>query len=252
VSKVLLVTGASRGIGAAIARLAGSGGWSVGVNYHNRANEAAAVVEQIKAAGSAALAIKADVGNEDEVKRMFDLCEEKLGPISGLVNNAGISHAPQSLADISLARWEATFRTNVTGCFLCAREAARRMSSQTGPAGGDAGGIIVNLSSMAAVLGGAGEFVDYAASKGAIDAMTIGLSKELASHGIRVNGVRPGLIETDMQHHIKGVNRTKNMLDTVPMRRVGTPHEVAEAVIWLLSDAATYVTGSIIAVSGGR
>jgi len=248
VSKVLLVTGASRGIGAAVARLAASRGWSVAVNYRNRATEAAAVVDQITAAGSAAIAIQADVANEDDVKRMFDTCQEKLGPVTGLVNNAGISHLPQALTDISLARWQATFNTNVTGSFLCAREAGRRMLTRTA----GAGGVIVNLSSMAAVIGGANEFVDYAASKGAIDAMTIGLSKEFAKDGIRVNGVRPGLIETDMQHHISGKNRADDLVGTVPLGRVGTPDEVAEAVIWLLSDAAAYVTGSTIAVSGGR
>jgi len=248
VSKVLLVTGASRGIGAAIARLAGAKGWSVGVNYRNGKSEAAGVVDEINCAGSTAFAISGDVSNEDDVRRMFDACENNVGPVTGLVNNAGILHAPIEFADIKLARWEATFKTNVTGYFLCAREAVHRMSTENG--GG--GGAIVNLSSMAAIMGGAHEFVDYAASKGAIDSMTVGLSKEYAGRGIRVNAVRPGLIETDMQNIVSGKNRAVELLDTVPLGRIGTPPEVAEAVVWLLSDAASYVTGSTISVSGGR
>jgi len=248
VSKVLLVTGASRGIGAAIARLAGAKGWSVGVNYRHGKTEAAAVVDEINCAGSTAFAISSDVTVEDDVRRMFDVCEKNFGPVTGLVNNAGILHAPGKFADIELARWEATFKTNVTGYFLCAREAVHRMSTENG----GAGGAIVNLSSMAAIMGGAHEFVDYAASKGAIDSMTVGLSKEYAREGIRVNAVRPGLIETEMQNIAGGKNRAAKLLDTVPLGRIGAPPEVAEAVVWLLSDAASYVTGSTISVSGGR
>ncbi len=247
-SKVLLVTGASRGIGAAVARMAAADGWRVGVNYRLGKSEAEGVVSEITGSGGKALAIGGDVASESDVRDMFDACEHRFGPLTGLVNNAGISHPPQMYADISLARWEATFRTNVTGCFLCAREAVRRMSRH----GGGSGGGIVNLSSMAAKLGGAGEFVDYAASKGAIEAMTIGLAKEYAGHGIRVNGVRPGLIETDMQNTDAGKSRATGLLGTVPLGRIGKPGEVAQAVVWLLSDAAGYVTGATITVSGGR
>jgi NAD(P)-dependent dehydrogenase (short-subunit alcohol dehydrogenase family) len=177
---------------------------------------------------------------------MFDMAEAQLGPVSGLVNNAGMLRPLTRLSDIDLARWEAVFATNVTGTFLCAREAVRRMTAR------NARGAIVNLSSMAAVFGGANEFVDYAASKGAVEALTIGLSREVGGAGIRVNAVRPGLIDTEMHAHSGNKDRAHQLAGGVPMKRVGTPEEVAEAVVWLLSDAASYTTGTILTVSGGR
>lgn len=243
---VLLVTGASRGIGAACALRAARSGWRVAVNYNASAGAAAAVVDQIRAAGGSAAAFQGNVAVESEVLALFDAVEAALGPVTGLINNAGISAPACRLADIDLPRWERIFATNATGSFLAAREAVRRML-QAGQ-----GGSIVNISSMAASLGAAQEFVDYAASKGAVESMTIGLAREVAAQGIRVNAVRPGLIDTDMQAVSGEPDRVGRLLATVPMGRVGRPDEVAEAAIFLLSDAASYITGTILPVSGGR
>lgn len=246
--QTLIVTGGARGIGAACARLAALKGWAVCINYRSSAALADALVADITAAGGRAAAFAGDVSDEASVIALFDSAEQALGPVRGLVNNAGILAAPRRLCDIDLDRWNATLGTNLTGSFLCAREAVRRMST----ARGGAGGAIVNVSSMAAVLGGSNEFTDYAASKGALDTLTLGLSKEVAAEGIRVNGVRPGLIDTEIHAAAGDAGRVARLMPSVPMQRVGTPEEVAEAVVWLLSDAASYCTGVIMNVSGGR
>jgi NAD(P)-dependent dehydrogenase (short-subunit alcohol dehydrogenase family) len=248
VTRALIVTGGSRGIGAACAALAAQRGWSVCVNY--RSNEAAAtdVVRSIENRGGKAIAIAGDVSCERDVVSMFDQAEDAFGSLAGLVNNAGILAPAARLADIALDRWTATIATNLTGTFLCAREAVRRMATSRG----GRGGAIVNVSSMAAVLGGAGEFTDYAASKGAVDTLTIGLAKEVAADGIRVNGVRPGLIDTEIHASGGDTGRVARLLSTVPMQRIGTIEEVANAVLWLLSDEASYCTGVTLNVSGGR
>jgi NAD(P)-dependent dehydrogenase (short-subunit alcohol dehydrogenase family) len=243
-----VVTGGSRGIGSAIARLAAQRGWAVAVNYHHQAEAAAGVVAAIEEAGGRALAVQANVALEADVRRLFDTAEAAVGPLAGLVNNAGILRPKSHFADISLARWTEVFATNVAGSFLCAREAARRFSTRTG----GRGGVIVNLSSMGAVLGQPGDAIDYAASKAAIETMTLGLGRELAAEGVRVNGVRPGVVDTDMQLDSGEPDRARRLAPTIPMRRVGTTMEIAEAVVWLLSDQASYVTGTTLTVSGGR
>jgi NAD(P)-dependent dehydrogenase (short-subunit alcohol dehydrogenase family) len=248
VPPVLLITGASRGIGAATARLAAARGYAVCVNYRARADAAASVVADIERIGGQGIAAQADVSIESDVVRLFAECDDRLGRLSGLVNNAGILERQMRFADMQLDRWQRTLATNVIGSFLCAREAIRRMSIRHG----GAGGAIVNLSSMAARLGAADEYVDYAAAKGAIDTLTIGLSKEVAMDGIRVNAVRAGLIHTDMHASGGEPGRIDRLKGSVPMQRGGTPEEVAEAILWLLSDAASYTTGSFIEVSGGR
>ena len=245
-NKVLVVTGASRGIGAACALRAAEDGWTVVVNYKTSAGAADRVVAAIHAMGGRALAVPGDVAAEADVLSLFDAAEAAFGPVSALVNNAGILETAMPLTEMDQARWERVFAVNVTGSFLAAREAVRRMLR------GGQGGAIVNLSSMAAQLGGPLEFVDYAASKGAVESMTIGLAKEVAGRGIRVNAVRPGLIDTEMQAASGDPNRASRLLGSVPMGRVGTAAEVAEAVVWLLSDQASYVTGAILPVSGGR
>ena len=247
-SNTLIVTGASRGIGAAVAELAGARGWRVAVNYVRDRAAAQQVVDTIKANGGQAAAIQGDVACVEDVRRLFDTAQSILGPIGGLVNNAGILRPKTHFVDITEDRWNEIFSTNVTGSFLCAREAARRMSTRTG----GSGGAIVNLSSMAAVLGAPGDAVDYAASKGAIETLTIGLGRELAEEGIRVNAVRPGVVDTDMQKDSGDAQRAHKLAPTVPMRRTGTIHEIAEAVIWLLSDSASYCAGAVVTVSGGR
>lgn len=244
----LIVTGGSRGIGAACALLAGRAGLAVCVNYRSHDAAARAVVEEIEQSGGRAIAVAGDVASERDVAAMFDAAESALGPVGGLVNNAGILATAAPLADIDLDRWNATITTNLTGSFLCAREAVRRMAVSRG---GD-GGVIVNISSMAAVLGSPNEFIDYAASKGAIDTLTVGLSKEVAADGIRVNGVRPGLIGTDIHASSGDERRAERLRTTVPMQRIGTPEEVAKTVLWLLSDESSYCTGTTINVSGGR
>jgi NAD(P)-dependent dehydrogenase (short-subunit alcohol dehydrogenase family) len=247
-NKVLLVTGGSRGIGAASALLAAQQGWSVAVNYTANSLAADEVVRQIRAAGGQAISVKADVAEEDQVLRMFEHIDAKLGRLTGLVNNAGVVDVYARVADMSVARWKRMFDINVMGSLICAREAVRRMSTQYGGEGGS----IVNVSSAASRLGSPGQYVDYAAAKGAIDAFTLGLAKEVAAEGIRVNAVRPGLIDTEI-HASGGLpNRVKDLQHLVPMQRGGTAEEVAQSIVWLLSDAASYTTMSLIDVSGAR
>ena len=246
--KVLLVTGGSRGIGAATARLAAQAGWAVAVNYADNALAADEVVRAIRAAGGRALAVQGDVADEAQVLRMFETVDAKLGRLTGLVNNAGVVDVTARLDEMSVARWRRMFDINVIGSMLCAREAVRRMSTRHG----GSGGAIVNLSSAASRLGSPGQYLDYAAAKGAIDAFTIGLAKEVAFEGIRVNAVRPGLIETEI-HASGGLpDRVRDLSHQVPMQRGGTADEVAQAIVWLLSDVASYTTMSLLDVSGGR
>ncbi|MFM2261798.1 MAG: 3-oxoacyl-[acyl-carrier-protein] reductase FabG [Pseudomonadota bacterium] len=247
-NKVLLVTGGSRGIGAATALLAAQQGWSVAVNYTANSLAADEVVRQIRASGGHAISIQADVANEAQVLRMFEHIDAKMGRLQGLVNNAGVVDMTARVDEMSVARWKRMFEINVIGSLICAREAVRRMSTRHGGEGGS----IVNVSSAAARLGAPGQYVDYAAAKGAIDAFTIGLAKEVAAEGIRVNAVRPGLIETDI-HASGGLpNRVKDLQHLVPAQRGGSAEEVAEAIVWLLSDSASYTTMSFLDVSGGR
>ena len=246
--KVLLVTGGSRGIGAATARLAARQGWAVAVNYTANSLAADEVVREIRAAGGTAMAVQADVADEAQVLRMYEQLDAKFGRLTGLVNNAGVVDVTARVEDMSVARWRRMFDINVIGSLICAREAVRRMSTKHGGTGGS----IVNLSSAAARLGAPGQYVDYAAAKGAIDAFTIGLAKEVGADGIRVNAVRPGLIDTDI-HASGGLpNRVKDLQHMVPMGRGGSAEEVAEAIVWLLSDAASYTTMSLLEVSGAR
>ena len=246
--KVLLVTGGSRGIGAATCKLAAQQGWAVAVNYSANSLAADEVVRSIRSQGGHAMAVQADVADEDQVLRMFEQIDAKLGHLSGLVNNAGVVDVTARVQDQSLERWRRMFDINVMGSMLCAREAVRRMSTSLGGQGGS----IVNVSSAAARLGAPGQYVDYAAAKGAIDAFTIGLAKEVGSDGIRVNAVRPGLIETDI-HASGGLpNRVRDLQHQVPMGRGGSAQEVAQLMVWLLSDAASYTTMSLIDISGGR
>ena len=245
---ILLITGASRGIGAATAVLAAQQGWAVAVNYASNAPAANSVVKQIQDAGGTAIAVQADVGDEAQIMRMFAEVDAKLGCIFGLVNNAGVVDVIAQVQDQSWARWERMMRINVLGSFACAREAVKRMST----AHGGSGGSIVNVSSAAARLGAPGQYVDYAAAKGAIDAFTIGLAKEVAAEGIRVNAVRPGLIDTDI-HASGGLpNRVRDLAHLVPMQRGSTSEEVAQAIVWLLSDASSYTTMNFLDISGGR
>ena len=246
--KVVLVTGGSRGIGAAVARLAGRNGYAVGVNYNRDSAAADRVVAEIEAADGRAFAVQASVADEAEVAELFGRVTEELGPITALVNNAGITGGKADVRSVTSDTLRRVFETNVFGAFYCAREAINRMSLS---AGGQ-GGVIVNISSVAAVLGAGGERVHYAASKGAIDAFTLGLARELGREGIRVNAVRPGLIDTDMNRSAEDPDRLARLGPTVPMGRVGTADEIAEAVLWLMSDAAGYVTGHVLTVSGGR
>jgi NAD(P)-dependent dehydrogenase (short-subunit alcohol dehydrogenase family) len=245
---VMLVTGGSRGIGAATARLAAARGYDVCVNYHSHREAADEVVSQIQALGRRAVAVAADVADEAAVVRLFETCDAKLGPLSALVNNAGILETQSRLDALNAARLHRIFATNVIGAFICAREAVRRMST----ARGGRGGAIVNLSSVAARLGAPGEYVDYAASKGAIDTMTIGLAREVAEEGIRVNAVRAGFIYTDIHASGGEPGRVDRVKASVPMKRGGSASEVAEVILWLLSDAASYTTGSIVEAAGGR
>jgi NAD(P)-dependent dehydrogenase (short-subunit alcohol dehydrogenase family) len=244
----LVITGASRGIGAATARLAAANGYGVAVNFATARAEAEAIVGDIVATGGTARAIAGDVSREGDVLALFAEAHETLGPIVGLVNNAGVTGGSARVVDVTAERLERTFAVNVTGSILCAREAVRRMARSRG--GG--GGAIVNVSSIAARLGGAGEWVHYAASKGAIDSFTRGLAIEVAADGIRVNAVSPGLIETDIHATSSIPDRLATLAPTVPMRRAGTPEEVAETIIWLLSEKASYVSGTIVDVGGGR
>jgi NAD(P)-dependent dehydrogenase (short-subunit alcohol dehydrogenase family) len=248
VSKVLIVTGGGRGIGAATAKLAAERGYSVCINYrHNRA-AAEAVATTIEATGARAVAVAADVSVEAEIVRLFATCDDVLGSVDALVNNAGILETQMRVEGIDAARLQRIFATNVIGAFLCAREAVRRMSTRNG----GSGGAIVNVSSGAARLGAPGEYVDYAASKGAIDTFTIGLAKEVAEESIRVNAVRPGFIYTDIHASGGEPGRVDRVKTLVPMKRGGTVEEVASAILWLLSDEASYTTGTFIDVTGGK
>lgn len=246
--KVMLVTGGSRGIGAATARLAAQRGYAVCVNYAGRRDAAEAAAAAIAQGGGRAVAVQADVADPAAVQALFTAVDEAFGRLDVLVNNAGMLERRCRLEEISSARLERVLGVNVIGSFLCAREAVRRMSTRHG----GPGGAIVNVSSMAARLGGPGEYIDYAAAKGAIDTMTVGLAKEVAAEGIRVNAVRPGLIHTDIHASGGQPDRIERIAPTVPLRRGGTPEEVAEAILWLASDAASYCTGTFIDVSGGR
>jgi NAD(P)-dependent dehydrogenase (short-subunit alcohol dehydrogenase family) len=247
-NRVLLITGGSRGIGAATARLAAGRGYSVCVNYRRNRDAADAVVKDIQAAGARAVAVAADVAVEADVVRLFEACDEALGPPAALVNNVGILEAQMRVDAMDAARLARIFTTNVIGAFVCAREAVRRMSSRYG----GAGGAIVNVSSGASRLGSPGEYVDYAASKGAMDTLTIGLAREVAEEGIRVNAVRAGFIYTDIHASGGEPNRVDRVKAAVPMKRGGSPSEVAAAILWLLSEEASYTTGAFIDVAGGK
>ncbi|MEP7117504.1 MAG: SDR family oxidoreductase [Acidobacteriota bacterium] len=247
-TKVLIITGASRGIGAVTARLAAARGYAVCVNY--RANRAAAdgVVQDITAAGGTAVAVPGDVTVEGEVAHLFATCDQSLGRLTALVNNAGVVDRKARVDEMDGARLQRMFATNVFGSFHCAREAVRRMST----AQGGTGGVIVNVGSAASRIGSPGEYVDYAASKAAIDTFTIGLAKEVASEGIRVNAVRPGIVRTEIHASGGQPNRIERVQGLVPLRRAGEPHEIAHAILWLLSAEATYTTGALLDVAGGR
>lgn len=247
-SKVLLITGGSRGIGAATALLAAQQGWAVAVNYSSNSLAADEVVRQIRASGGSAITVQADVAQEDQVLAMFEKVDAKLGRLSGLVNNAGVVGAAARLDQMDLTRWRRLLDINVIGSLLCAREAVRRMSTRHG----GSGGAIVNLSSVAATLGSPGQYVDYAATKGAIDTLTLGLGREVATEGIRVNAVRPGVIDTEIHASGGQPERAQQLAPTIPMKRPGTAGEVAQAIVWLLSDQAGYTTGSVLDVTGGR
>ena len=244
----LVVTGASRGIGAAIAELAGARGYSVAVNFATGAAEARAIAEKIESGGGRARSIHADLSCEEDIVRLFETADRELGPIKALVNNAAITGGFSRVESVTAEALAQVMTVNVTGAFLCAREAVRRMSTKHG----GAGGAIVNISSRAARLGSAGEWVHYAASKGAIDSFTIGLAREVATEGIRVSAVAPGLIETGLHAANGAPDRLERLAKSIPKQRSGKPHEVAEAVLWLLSPAASYATGAILEISGGR
>ena len=247
-NKVMIVTGASRGIGATTALLAAQRGYRVCVNYRNNRQAADEVVRQIEHSGGRALAVAADVALEADVMRLFETVDRELGRVTALVNNAGILEQQTRLEGIDAARLHRIFATNVIGSFICAREAVRRMSTRHGGHGGG----IVNISSRASQIGSPGEFIDYAASKGAVDTLTIGLAKEVGEEGIRVNAVSPGFIYTEMHASAGEPDRVERVKVFAPMKRGGTPQEVANAVLWLLSDEASYTTGAILDVSGGR
>jgi len=246
--KVLLVTGGSRGIGAAIARGAGRSGWLVVVNYARAAEAAEAVVREIESAGGSALALQGDVAREEDVLATFSEIDRRFGRIDGLVNNAGIVGKLGRFDQIETADLRRVFEVNTFGAFLSAREAVKRMSTRHG----GRGGAIVNMSSAAASIGSAGKFVHYAASKAALNAMTLGLAREVAREGIRVNAVEPGLVETDMHEAIGGSARTERLMATIAIGRSASTEEIADPVLYLLSDAASYVTGAILRAAGGR
>ncbi|MDD2734899.1 MAG: SDR family oxidoreductase [Desulfuromonadaceae bacterium] len=246
--KVIIITGGSRGIGAATARLAAEDGYAVCITYLRNEDAASAVVRKILEAGGEAIAITADVSVEADVVRLFERVDAELGPVTALVNNAGILEQQARVEDMDSARLSRIFATNVFGSFICAREAVRRMSTRHG----GAGGAIVNVSSAASRIGSPGEYVDYAAAKGAIDTFTLGLAKEVATEGIRVNAVRPGIIYTDIHASGGEPNRVERVKGSIPMQRGGQPEEVAQAILWLLSDGASYTTGALLDVAGGR
>ena len=246
--KTLLITGGSRGIGASTARQAARAGWQVAVNYVSDKASADALVDEITALGSEAFAVRGDVGEEGDVLAMFDAVDKRFGRLDGLVNNAGVVDHKSRVDEMSVERLTRMMRINVIGSILCAREAVRRMSTRHG----GTGGAIVNVSSVAAKIGGPGEYADYAASKGAIDSFTLGLSKEVATEGIRINAVRPGIIDTEIHAAGGQPDRVAAMRGFVPMQREGKADEVAAAILWLLSQEASYTTGAILDVSGGR
>jgi len=246
--KVMIITGASRGIGAATARLAGTMGYAVCVNYLKNPAAADGVVDDIRSNGGQAIVVAADISVEKDVISLYEAVDAHLGTVTALVNNAGILERQMRVEDVSTARLQRIFAVNVMGSILCEREAVKRMSSSHG----GHGGAIVNVSSAAARLGSAGEYVDYAASKGAIDSFTIGLSKEVAAERIRVNAVRPAFIYTDIHADGGEPGRVDRIKDTIPMQRGGHPEEVAQAIMWLLSEEASYVTGTFIDLSGGK
>ncbi len=247
-NQIALITGGSRGIGAATALLAARCGYAVAVNYTSNSGAAEAVVRQIRADGGKAIAVQADVGVEADILAMFAQVDAQLGRVTALVNNAGVVDVGARVEAMGSARLRRMFDINVIGSFLCAREAVKRMSTKHG----GAGGAIVNLSSVAAKLGGPGQYVDYAASKGAIDSFTTGLAKELATEGIRVNAVRPGIIATDIHASGGEPDRARQMAPLVPMQRAGTAEEVAQAIVWLMGEESAYCTGAFIDVAGGR
>jgi NAD(P)-dependent dehydrogenase (short-subunit alcohol dehydrogenase family) len=246
--RIMLITGAGRGIGAATARRAARDGWTIAINYRTDRKAAEALASDITQAGGRAIAIAADVAVEADVVRLFETVDRELGRLDVLVNNAGIVAPRSRIDEMTFDRLDRMFRVNVIGSFLCAREAVRRMSTRHG----GRGGAIVNVSSAAARLGSPGEYVDYAASKGAIDTMTLGLAREVAAEGIRVNAVRPGLIDTGIHASGGQPDRPERMRPTVPMQRIGTDDEVAAAILWLASGEASYATGALLDVSGGR
>jgi NAD(P)-dependent dehydrogenase (short-subunit alcohol dehydrogenase family) len=245
---IVLITGGSRGIGAATAHLAASRGYAVVVNYRANQTAARAVVQNITIGGGRAIAVQADVGIEADVVRLFETCDRQLGPLTALVNNAGILETQARVEAMDAARLQRVFTANVTGAFICAREAVKRMSTKHG----GSGGAIVNISSRASVLGSPNEYVDYAASKAAVDTLTIGLAQEVAQEGIRVNAIRAGIIYTDIHASGGEPGRVDRLKASVPMRRGGTVDEVARAILWLMSDEASFTTGSFVDVSGGR
>lgn len=247
-SSVFIITGGSSGIGAETARIAAERGHAVAVGYHEQRALAGAVVASIREGGGRAVAVQVDVRVEADVVRLFETVDRELGRVGVLVNSAGLSHGQARLMDMTAARIERVLATNVTGTMLCAREAVRRMST----ARGGAGGVIVNLSSAAARLGSAGEYVDYAASKGAVDTFTLGLAREVAGEGIRVNAVRPGIIDTAFHARGGDADRAQRLASTIPMNRPGTAREVALAVLWLASEESAFSTGALLDVSGGR
>ncbi|MBD0267548.1 MAG: SDR family oxidoreductase [Cyanobacteria bacterium Co-bin8] len=246
--KVLIITGSSRGIGAATAGLAAEQGYAICVNYLRNQEAAHSVVSSITQAGGRAIATAADIASEKDVVHLFQTVDEQLGKVTALVNNAGTLEQQTRVENLDAARLNRVFTTNITGSFLCAREAIKRMSTKQG----GAGGAIVNVSSVASRLGSPGEYVDYAASKGAIDTMTIGLAKEVADEGIRVNAVRPGFIYTDIHASGGEPNRVERVKESVPMKRGGHAIEVAKAILWLLSAEASYTTGAFIDIAGGK
>lgn len=246
--KVLIVTGGSRGIGAATVKLAATQGYAVCVNYLHNQQAADAVVAEIHALGGIAIAMQADLAVEAQIVALFQRVDQELGPVNALVNNAGILETQSGLLDMDQARLQRVFTANVVGPMLCAREAVKRMSVKLG----GKGGAIVNVSSVASRLGAPGEYIDYAASKGALDSFTLGLSKEVADQGIRVNSVRPGFIYTDIHASGGEPGRVDRIKDAIPMKRGGQPEEVAQAILWLLSEQASYATGTFIDLAGGR